>query len=119
MSCVVYGTIQDTHAALMTDYDLQDTLYPRTTESNLDTKLSFNMFCFNGVHVIGDEISKFNHSCNPDSFLTAADHVNDDRVYGVWILGNIKAWCVITVRGVQLRHMGPVPTKWTLSQFRV
>ncbi len=23
--------------------------------------------------------------------------------------------CVITVRGVQLRHMGTVPTKWTLS----
>jgi hypothetical protein len=77
----------------MTDYDLQDTLYPRTTESIIQ----YVLFQW---RLIGDEISKFNHSCNPDSFLTAADHVNDDRVYGVWILGNIKAWCVITVRGV-------------------
>lgn len=94
---IVYGNMEDMHAALMHDFSLCDTLYPRTATVDNSTKISFNMFSFNGIYVLGDKISKFNHSCNANAFLTVADRVNGDYIYGVWIVANIKAGEEVTL----------------------
>ena len=91
------GNMEDMHAALMHDSAFCDTLYPRTTIADNSTKISYNVFSFNGVIVLGNKISKFNHSCNANAFLTAADRVNDDYIYGVWIIAHVKTGEEVTL----------------------
>jgi hypothetical protein len=89
---IVHGEMKDMFAALMIDNNLRDTLYPRTSPPSSDElKIGFNAFSFNGVIVLGNKISKFNHACHPNSFLTTADRVKDEYIYGVWTVAKVKA----------------------------
>jgi len=88
---VVYGKRKDMHGALMLDEGLRTSLYPRDADSSNEIKINFNVFSFNGDLVIGDKITKFNHACRPNCFLTTADRVNDDYIYGAWTIKSVKA----------------------------
>jgi hypothetical protein len=82
-------------------------LYPRTDMPDASQKMTFcrdkldhNAFSFDGDNVVGAAFSKFNHSCQPNVYMSGADqltcHINRTltvtvHIYGLWALQDIAA----------------------------
>jgi hypothetical protein len=56
-----------------------------------------NAFQFDTDYVIGAGITKFNHACRPNAYLTTVDHVNDTKFYGVFTVTKVAAGEEITL----------------------
>lgn len=88
---VVYGNMADMYSAVMTDTVLLESLYPREKDASDHEKIHMNVFGFeDNVLVLGDKISKFNHCCRPNSYLTHGDTIGDDRTYAVFAFARVK-----------------------------
>lgn len=91
---ILYGTPNFLIRCLSQDKQLFDTLYPRNCEDAFENKLNLkmlkNFFVFGESYILGDIISKFNHSCLPNCHVDFMYEVNDNRFYGVWACRNIK-----------------------------
>jgi hypothetical protein len=74
-------------AGLYIDTALCQELYPRTDKDpqyTVHEKINYNMFKFNNDLVLGSVVSKFNHSCTPNSHMTQVDDLDGNKIYGVW-----------------------------------
>ena len=74
-------------AGLLIDTYLGKELYPRTDKDpkySVHEKINYNMFKFNNDLVLGSTVSKFNHSCTPNSHMTQVDDLDGNKIYGVW-----------------------------------
>ena len=74
-------------AALFIDTTLCQELFPRTDKDPQYTayeKIAYNMFKFDNDLVLGSTVSKFNHSCTPNSHMTQVDDLDGNKIYGVW-----------------------------------
>jgi hypothetical protein len=87
---VLHGDINILLNGVLTDQNLFDQLYPRQFQVQLDEfqqaieKTESNCFMFRDGHVLGNILSKFNHSCKPNCHLDIIDFVNTDKFYGTW-----------------------------------
>ena len=87
---VLYGNINFIFNGILSDQNLFDQLYPRQVQAQLDKvqqaikKTESNCFMFHNGYVLGNILSKFNHSCKPNCHLDILDHVNSDKFYGTW-----------------------------------
>jgi len=98
---VFYGTLEEAHALLHLDDVLRKTLHPRTyTDSDPETnakKITMNAFQFDNELVIGSGISKFNHRCKPNAYLTLVDHIDNNKFYGVYTTAKVAPGDEITL----------------------
>lgn len=85
---VLWGETNDLVNGVMRDKSLFKSLYPRHCYTkniqNAIQKTTKNCFIFDKSHVLGNVISKFNHSCVPNCHLDFVDHVDSNKFYGVW-----------------------------------
>ena len=102
-------------SALFYNTELCDSLYPRQYGKSLDDiiqiigkKIHLNVFGFeNNVLVIGNIVSKFNHSCHPNCRMDIVDKVNNDRFYGIWTHKKIEKGmelCIDYVNGGSIEY---------------
>lgn len=76
---VLWGDINIVANGVARDDNLFATLYPRpsqgvrSTEQLVADKTTSNVFVFGETYVLGDTISKFNHSCVPNCHLDIVD----------------------------------------------
>ena len=93
---VLWGDINLMVNGVARDDKLFASLYPRPSESVgcaeqlLADKTTSNIFMFGGTYVLGDAISKFNHSCVPNCHLVIVDHFGNNQFYGVWTHRKVK-----------------------------
>ena len=93
---VLFGNSLVLLKGIYQDKNLFKNLYPRN-ESNINKKVSLNMFAFGNEYVIGDIASKFNHSCIPNCHFDSIDSVIVDvkrgmeaKFYGTWTILPVK-----------------------------
>ena len=112
---VIHGNLQYLMSALFYNTELCDSLYPRQYGKSLDDiiqiigkKIHLNVFGFeNNVLVIGNIVSKFNHSCHPNCRMDIVDKVNNDRFYGIWTHKKIEKGmelCIDYVNGGSIEY---------------
>lgn len=97
-------------------YKTYQTYEPEDRMKMAKEKFKHNAFSFNGDHVIGDAFSKFNHSCEPNAYMSAADSMSytltpsitaSIKIYGLWTLHAIREGeeiCVDYVNGNPTVH---------------
>jgi hypothetical protein len=90
------------------DSKLYEMLYPRISgkkfEEMITQKLNDNVFKFEQNYVIGNTISKFNHSCLCNCQLAYVDSVNNDRFYGAYTIKKIKKGEELTFNYVNVNN---------------
>ena len=99
---IAHRDIAMIHNTLVHCDKLREDLCPRknecpTTKELITKKIRENMFVFsNNLCVLGDMCSKFNHSCNPNCFITCVDSIQDKNseycceFYGIYVIKKIK-----------------------------
>ena len=96
---VFSGSQTEMHALMYLDAGLRRALHPRherddeadaagDSETNGE-KISMNAFAFDDDLVIGDKVSKFNHACKPNSYMSVVDRIDDVKFYGVWTVAKV------------------------------